>query len=245
MGKKIKKKNYTSEKDNSNIDKNIDKENNFSEDKIEKKDINNNSSDVKIEKNENLDKTFSTSSIDTDEINDLIDEDLGKKKKVKKVKKHVLIHLFLILVLFISIGYFASTLLNTNNSVIDIVTGLIITLFTIFFVIVGISYKSNNKGLVFISSILLLGYLIIGINNNLSIFNVDNTMEDFTGKSLTSVIKWANKNNITVNQDYEYSDMVTEYKVISQDIQEGESLNDVSEMLLQLENCIVGNFALR
>lgn len=191
-----------------------------------------------------LDNTFKTSSIDTNEINDLIDEDLGKKvsksndvkRKVKvKPNKHVFIHLFLVLVLFIGIIYFISTLLNNDTSVFLIINALLITLVTICFTIVGICYKKKNKFLVFFGGLLLCIYLLLGINNNLGLFNTPgSSMVDFTGKSLTDVIKWANKNNITVNQDYEYSDMVSEYKVISQDIAEGKSLKNVSEITVSV-----------
>lgn len=190
------------------------------------------------------DNTFKTSSIDTDEINDLIDEDLGKrvsrsnevKRKVKiKTNKHVFIHLFLILVLIIGIFYFISTLLNNDTSVLLIIDSLLITLVTICFTIVGICYKKKNKFLVFFGGLLLCIYLLLGINNNLGLFSTPGSaMVDFTGKSLTDVIKWANKNNITVNQDYEYSDMVSEYKVISQDIAEGKSLKNVSEITVSV-----------
>ena len=87
----------------------------------------------------------------------------------------------------------------------------------------------------FFGGLLLCIYLLLGINNNLGLFSTPGSaMVDFTGKSLTDVIKWANKNNITVNQDYEYSDMVSEYKVISQDIAEGKSLKNVSEITVSV-----------
>lgn len=163
--------------------------------------------------------SFKTSSIDTDEISNLIDEDMGKKVMKKKVKKHVITHLFLVLVLLIGIVYFICTLVNTSNSVLSIFTSLLITLFTISFTIIGISYKRKNKNLVFIGGVLLAIYLSFGIYSNLGSVDISTSNElDFTGKSLTEVMKWADKNNVVVNQDYEYSDMVPEYTIISQNI---------------------------
>ena len=163
--------------------------------------------------------SFKTSSIDTDEISNLIDEDMGKKVMKKKVKKHVITHLFLVLVLLICIVYFVCTLVNTSNSVLSIFTSLLITLFTISFTIIGISYKRNNKNLVFIGGVLLAIYLSFGIYSNLGSVDISTSNKlDFTGKSLTEVMKWADKNNVVVNQDYEYSDMVPEYTIISQNI---------------------------
>ena len=43
-------------------------------------------------------------------------------------------------------------------------------------------------------------------------------------------MQWASKNNILVNQDYEYSDMIPEYKVISQSIDSGKSLSGITEI---------------
>lgn len=163
--------------------------------------------------------SFKTSSIDTDEISNLIDEDMGKKVMKKKVKKHVITHLFLVFVLLIGIVYFICTLVNTSNSVLSIFTSLLITLFTISFTIIGISYKRNNKNLVFIGGVLLAIYLSFGIYSNLGSVDISTSNKlDFTGKSLTEVMKWADKNNVVVNQDYEYSDMIPEYTIISQNI---------------------------
>lgn len=163
--------------------------------------------------------SFKTSSIDTDEISNLIDEDMGKKVMKKKVKKHVITHLFLVFVLLIGIVYFICTLINTSNSVLSIFTSLLITLFTISFTIIGISYKRNNKNLVFVGGVLLAIYLSFGIYSNLGFVDISASNKlDFTGKSLTEVMKWADKNNVVVNQDYEYSDMVPEYTIISQNI---------------------------
>ena len=77
--------------------------------------------------------------------------------------------------------------------------------------------------------ILLLAYYSYNINNNLNIFNSPiNTVEDLRGKSLTEAIKWANKNNINLDTDFEYSDMVEEYKIISQDKDFDSSLKKIN-----------------
>ena len=39
-------------------------------------------------------------------------------------------------------------------------------------------------------------------------------------------MQWASKNNILVNQEYEYSDMIPEYKIISQDDKNLELYNE-------------------
>ena len=171
--------------------------------------------------------SFKTSSINTNEINDLIDEDLGKKNINVKKNRHVFVNLFLILLLIISIGYFIITVIDSNTSILNIVSSLIITLFSVCFCIMGISYKRKKKGLVFLGGLLLLSYLGINILNNMGNVQIVDTLkrQDFRGKSLADVIEWANKNNIVVNQDYEYSDMVPEYNIISQEEVDKNTIN--------------------
>ena len=55
-------------------------------------------------------------------------------------------------------------------------------------------------------------------------------VENFTGKSLTEVVSWASKNKVTLTQDYEYSDMIPAYHIISQDNVEGSKLKDAKEL---------------
>ena len=48
--------------------------------------------------------------------------------------------------------------------------------------------------------------------------------------NLSEVIGWASKNKITISEEYEYSDMVDEYKIISQSIKAGTNIKDVNEI---------------
>ena len=61
-----------------------------------------------------------------------------------------------------------------------------------------------------------------------------NKVQNFTGKTLTDVVKWANQNNIKVTQEYEYSDMVPEYEIISQSIKEGTNIKDIDEIVVSI-----------
>jgi beta-lactam-binding protein with PASTA domain len=116
-----------------------------------------------------------------------------------------------------------------------LINNLILTLFTIIFVGIGITYNRRNKSLLFICGLLLLSFYLIDINENLNLFKSPiTTVEDFSGKSLTYVMKWASKNNIQVTQEYEYSDMVSEYNVISQDVTSGTNLSKVKEITISV-----------
>ena len=60
------------------------------------------------------------------------------------------------------------------------------------------------------------------------------TVPDFSGKSLTEVMKWASKNDITMTQEYEYSDMIDEYHVIAQDVKAGSLIKNTKSITLSI-----------
>ena len=153
----------------------------------------------------------------------------------KKKRKHLLVRFFLIILLVLSLFSFVITMMDKSSSLFTLLTGLLLTLFTILFVGVGFSYGRRNHFVIFLSGIVLIAYFLLGINNKYSfISNPISSIEDFSGKDLTYVMKWASKNKITVHQEYEYSDMIDEYKVISQDKTMGTDLKDVKEITVSV-----------
>ena len=158
-----------------------------------------------------------------------IKEKVTTKNNVKT--KSPFTNLILVLVIIISLVQFVIVLINTDSSISDLINNLIITLFSVLFSIVGITYKRNNKKLLFISGLVLLCYFVLNLNNSFGFIKSPiSVVPDFSNKNLTEVMKWASKNNILVNQDYEYSDMIPEYKVISQSIDSGKSLSGITEI---------------
>ncbi len=156
------------------------------------------------------------------------------EEKKNKENKHIVVHFFLFVVLILAIIYFIVNLFfNKNNSNIDtLINSLLILLFTVVYVAVAFTTNRKNKSMILFSSFLLLAYFGYGIVTNLNFINIsDNTtVKDFSNKSLTEVMKWAAKNNVEIKQEYEYSDMVSEYEIISQDIKAGTKLEDVKEL---------------
>ena len=160
------------------------------------------------------------------EDKELISDEFVEKKKVKRPKR-ILINFFLIIVLLVGLASFIVNLYfikNSTNLLYTIITSLLLVLFAIIFI--PISNSSKNKGAICFGSLCLIGYFVFNIITNLGVVDINkfNTMEDFTGKNLTEVVKWAEENKITINQDYEYSDMVQEYKIISQNVKAGTKL---------------------
>lgn len=169
-----------------------------------------------------------TSAIEKKEESNFSDESF---KANKKKKSHIVVHLFLVLLLILAVGFFGFCLFDKNLSIPSLVANLILTLFTILFVVVGITYNRKKKGGLFLCSVLLFSYLAFLLGSSLYSLK---TVDEFRGKALTYAIKWGEKNNITINQEYEYSDMIDEYKVISQSIKSGTYLKKVKAINLSI-----------
>lgn len=136
-------------------------------------------------------------------------------------EKHVLLNILLFTTIIISIGNFITSLIYQESNldyIISIISNLILTIFTIFFVISEIKNTSKKKLTIYVSSIFLMLYSSFQILNTFNLLPVKQIkrIDDFTNKSLTEVIKWSEANKIELNQVYEYSELVDEYKIISQ-----------------------------
>ena len=134
-----------------------------------------------------------------------------------KKKKSFFNTVLLIITLITSIFYFIFIIVDKSSSVIDIINSLFIVLFTIIYLMICIKIGYKNKLMIFFSSLFLLGFFVGNILID-KYFVSSSDEVDFRGKTLTDVVKWTKKNNITLEQDYEYSDMIDEYKIISQNI---------------------------
>ena len=66
--------------------------------------------------------------------------------------------------------------------------------------------------------------------------NTFNKVDDFSNMNLSQIIKWASSNKITINEEYEYSDMVDEYNIISQSVKAGTNLKDISEITVAVSD---------
>lgn len=243
MSKK-KKKNDTSIKDKKNEEKlNKVKDKEIELDKTKKVIKTKDNNPDKIS-NENKDKKnerdLKKESTKTEEIK-IKEEKVNKEVKNttsinNKNYKHPIIHGFLIILLLVSFAYFIISLFYTKEANIStLINSLLLMLFTLLFVSVSITTVRKNKNGFFISSLLLFSYFIFGILTTLGIVNISgNTVIDFTNMSLTDVIKWSDNNNVKIIQNYEYSDMISEYFVINQDVKAGTKLKDVDEITISI-----------
>lgn len=171
------------------------------------------------------------------------DYSFGDQRKetvqTKKRKRHPIVNLFLFLTLISSLTYFGITLWNgqnTSNFFSSLISSLLLVVFSILFIAICVTNPNRKKGTIFLGSFFLLLFNLFGGLTTLGIVNIPSLgqVEDFTGKSLTDVVKWAEKNKVTLNQDYEYSDMVSEYSIISQDIESGTKTKDINELTVSV-----------
>ena len=163
-------------------------------------------------------------------------EDIVDKKSTKK--KHPIINFLSFIVFVVGIIFFISNLFfnnNDSNNLFILVNSLLLVLFTICFVFSSIS---NNKRMTGLGCILLIGYFAFNslINMGFISLNTFNKVDDFSNMNLSQVIKWASDNKITINEEYEYSDMVDEYNIISQSVKAGTNLKEVSTITVAVSD---------
>ncbi len=149
-------------------------------------------------------------------------EQLYQEEKPKKKTRHPFTHFILLLTLLsslLSLGLSFYYQKKIGLSLLDIVEQLLLVLFTILFVLFTISTKRKKKGLILLGSFFLLLYYAANILFVLpiSLPYLLTGIPNFQGKSITEVIAYAEQNNLSLKQVYEYSDIVSEYHVINQD----------------------------
>lgn len=171
--------------------------------------------------------------------NDVIATKIENNRNHIQSKKHPIINILLILSLISSISYFISILLfkqNDLNIISELISVLLVTIFNIFFVCSAINSSKKHISSLFFSILFLIIYNIFGISTSIGIINIPNInkVDNFTGKSLVDVVEWADKHNINLIQNYEYSDMVEEYHIIGQKEEVGTKVKDIKSLTVSV-----------
>jgi len=140
--------------------------------------------------------------------------DKAVSKKVSNYKPSGFIIFILIITLLLSLFNFIYNIV-IDNEVYYIVNSLLLLMFNIIFTMLVYKSLIRQKGLVILSYFLLI---IIYTFNILLLFDVISfkTVDDsLYGKDLNTLIKYSKANNVKLEYDYEYSDMIKENHVIS------------------------------
>lgn len=158
---------------------------------------------------------------------------------VKKVENHdnkrknhnILINILVVLTIISCLGYLITTIIKVENLK-DIILTLLLFLFTMFFVSVSITNPSKKKFTNIFALLILFIYQVLG---SLLLFNIIKlpsikVMDNLVGSSLTSAMSWASDNKISLEQEYEYSDIIDEYHIIYQDVKVGTKLKDINKV---------------
>ena len=162
------------------------------------------------------------------------EKDVVKKPEVPKSKtyKHPFTNFILVLVLLSSVAFFVlSIFYNKDFTMATMISNLLLITFTLIYVTFAMTVNRKNKSLLFLSGLFMLGYFVFGSLLVTDVISFKNTkVINFTNMELTEVIKWSEENKVEIIQDYEYSDMISEYHVISQDVIAGTNIKDVNKI---------------
>ena len=178
-------------------------------------------------KKDNIEKEkLSKKKVSIDTSKDNTDKSFGDTKKTSnnKTSNNVFTNTILFITIIISLAYFFINILNSSISLNNMINITILVLFSIIYLSICLTYNKKNKFVILISSILLMVYFLLNISDSLNITS-SNSKIDFRGKSITEAVKWANKNHIKLDQDYEYSDMIPEYSIITQKVSKDKNHN--------------------
>lgn len=185
--------------------------------------------------------------IDVDKIEKIRKNESKKQEKLRELNSidefnsktkggKLLMYLLLAMTFVGVVCYFAVTLIYSKNIVeqlTTIVSCSLLTLFACFFLVQSL-FLDHKKGrfIVCLSCLCLISFSVFNIlvKTDKLVLQKQETVPSFISKNLTEVVKWANKNKITLNQIYETSDVTEEYGIISQDVIAGTLLKKVSEM---------------
>lgn len=165
-----------------------------------------------------------------------------KKRKIKVSFKQQVAYFFLALSFVTTVCYFIYTVLTSSDLVNQmstiIATGLL-TFFSLFFIFTGL-FADNKKGQSFliVSSFLLTCFSGFQLGCEIGFIKVPTQkyVENFTNKNLTEVVAWASENNIALEQNYEYSDAIEPYHVISQNVDPGTLVKKVDTLQVTISD---------
>lgn len=150
-------------------------------------------------------------------------------------KKSIPLMVAAIIMSVCAIIYFIISIIH-SASILGIIGSAIITVFSIFYMSVCLSTRRKNVLPLIVSCGLLVLFFALSLFSPSSSTTkiASNKVQNFSGKTLTDVVKWANKNNIKITQQYEFSDLVPEYQIISQSVVAGTSVKDIDEIIVSV-----------
>ena len=183
------------------------------------------------------------SSQDVEIIEDKIDDNnkesvIERLEKEEKNNRKVLHAVFLIIafISFITYSIIEITKFESFLNFLPKLLGIIfIFLFLICFTVISLKNKKGTTSVI-ICSLLVIIYSVFNILLTLNIINLpsDEFIPNFYNKTINEVNEWKKTNNIEVIENYEYSDTVNKYHIISQDITYPTLTKDISKLTINI-----------
>lgn len=155
-------------------------------------------------------------------------------KVVNNKKKYdpTMCNMLLIFVLLCSLGHLVGKLIIGDDVVMNLIGSMILLLFSMAFILLGFNSGKRKKKYVILGSFLLILFFIFSLGS--SYFSINNQVINFSNMKLTDAVKWFEDKDIELVQVYEYSDMIDEYHVISQDIKAGSLIKKTKSITLSI-----------
>ncbi len=143
--------------------------------------------------------------------------------KKESKQKNMFTNIFLGISLVFVIVYFIVTLISSSNQVDQMKTILlagIFTVITIFFVFTAMTVNKKGTRYALCASLGFISYSVISLLSTLGILTLpgQKTVPNFVGQMFTEAVTWASDNKISLEETYEYSDVVEEYHIIYQNV---------------------------
>lgn len=152
--------------------------------------------------------------------------------------KKRLLDIFLGIALISMLAYFIYTIINSTkiaNQIATIISISLLCLFVIIFIFLAFKNKDKKaKPIFLVATVLLTFYISFNFLYDTGIIKLPSqeTVNNFSNKTLTEALKWASKNEITLNLIYENSDTVLPYYIISQNITPGTLAKKIKEITI-------------
>lgn len=170
-------------------------------------------------------------------------EDKENKKPMKRKKGFAIFISFLFtLMLLCSILFVGYAILFGSEQIKQtelIINSLLLFLLSIFMIVsYGAKKEGRKKRFAFFSTVTMTGFILFNLLTNFNIIQLptNTIMKDFTGKTITEALKWADAHHIKVSQKYDNSEVFEEYSVIKQDVYPNTLLKSVDEITFIVSN---------
>ncbi|MBR2834033.1 MAG: PASTA domain-containing protein [Bacilli bacterium] len=161
------------------------------------------------------------------------------KEKPKLGKFSITFIALLMVTTLIFAGYLIYDSFDKINQLYRVINaGLIIITVITTIIALKRAYKYPKTKALGISAILLICLMLFNIFSISGIIKLPEQtfLPNFQNKSLTEVLEWTEKNNITTNQTFEYSDNTKKYNIMSQDKMTGTLIKNIKKLNLQVSN---------